>query len=97
MAWGIFKKIGQGLKKAFNFVKDKIVKPVAKFVAPVAKAAAPVISTFAPGVGAAIGVGADVVSKLAGNSIPQKMVGRNGHGIRKRTDQIMSPYIQLQE
>ena len=37
MAWGFFNKIKKGLKKAFNFTKDKILKPaidVGKKVAP---------------------------------------------------------------
>lgn len=95
MAWGIFKKIGQGLKKGFNWVKDHIVKPVAKFVSPVAKVAAPVIGTFVPGAEKIIDTGAAVVDKLAGNNAltpPDNMVGMNGHGIRKTTDDWTSAF-----
>ena len=95
MAWGIFKKIGQGLKKGFNWVKDHIVKPVAKFVSPVAKAAAPVIGTFVPGAEKIIDTGAAVVDKIAGNNAltpADNMVGMNGHGIRKSTDDWTSAF-----
>ena len=62
MAWGFFNKIKKGLKKAFNFAKDKIVKPVVnKVVKPVldiakkaAPYAAPLADTFIPGSGAVI-------------------------------------------
>ena len=40
MAWGIFKKIKQGLKKAWNFAKDKVIKPVVG----VANKVSPIIS-----------------------------------------------------
>ena len=32
MAWGFWEKIKNGFKKAFNWVKDKIIKPVANVV-----------------------------------------------------------------
>ena len=98
MAWGIFKKIGQGLKKGFNWVKDHIVKPVAKFVSPVAKVAAPVVGAIVPGAEKLINAGTSVVDKLAGNNaLPasnalagmppptNNMVGMNGHGIRTQS------------
>ena len=31
MGWGIWNKIKQGLSKAWNWVKDKVVKPVVNF------------------------------------------------------------------
>ena len=104
MAWGIFKKIGQGLKKGFNWVKDHIVKPVAKFVSPVAKVAAPVVGAIVPGAEKLINAGTSVVDKLAGNNaLPasnalagmppaSNMVGMNGHGIRKQIDDWTQPY-----
>ena len=53
MAWGIFKKIKAGLKKAWNFGKKFVGK-----VIDVAKKAAPAISTiantFVPGSGAVV-------------------------------------------
>ena len=97
MAWGIFKKIGQGLKKGFNWVKDHIVKPVAKFVSPVAKVAAPVVGAIVPGAEKLINAGTSVVDKLASNALagmpagnnalppPGNMVGMNGHGIRTQS------------
>ena len=96
MAWGIFKKIGQGLKKGFNWVKDHIVKPVAKFVSPVAKVAAPVVGAIVPGAEKLINAGTSVVDKIAGNNaLPppaNNMVGMNGHGIRKQIDDWTQPY-----
>ena len=114
MAWGIFKKIGQGLKKGFNWVKDHIVKPVAKFVSPVAKVAAPVVGAIVPGAEKLINAGTSVVDKLASNALADmpagnnalpasnalagmppptnNMVGMNGHGIRKPTDDWTQPY-----
>ena len=105
MAWGIFKKIGQGLKKGFNWVKDHIVKPVAKFVSPVAKVAAPVVGAIVPGAEQLINAGTSVVDKLASNALAgmpagnnalppptNNMVGMNGHGIRKQIDDWTQPY-----
>ena len=31
MAWGLFKKIRDGIKKAAQWVKDKVIKPVINF------------------------------------------------------------------
>ena len=31
MAWGIFRKIRDGIKKAAQWVKDKVIKPVINF------------------------------------------------------------------
>ena len=54
MAWGLFNKIKKGLKKAFNFAKEKIVKPflgVATKAAPLIGMAA---NAIAPGSGIAV-------------------------------------------
>ena len=51
MAWGIFNKIKRGIKKAFNFVKDKIVKPVVKVAEKVAPVVTPIMDTIIPGSG----------------------------------------------
>ena len=72
MAWGFFNKIKKGLKKAFNFAKDKIVKPVVdKVVKPVlnvakkaAPYAAPLANTFIPGSGAIINSVIDNTDKV---------------------------------
>jgi hypothetical protein len=78
MAWGFFKKIGQGLSKAFNFVKDKVVKPAwNKVIKPAVKFAAPIVSKVAKGIAPmlgpefggiaeAVGVGADVAGAITG-------------------------------
>jgi hypothetical protein len=58
-----FKKIGGGIKKAFNWVKDKIapvVSKVWKYVGPVAKIA----TNFIPGVGPAISKGISIAEKV---------------------------------
>ena len=49
MAWGIFSKIGKGLKKAFNWVRDKIAKPVVNFLKPVIKPVGNVVKKLIPG------------------------------------------------
>ena len=68
MAIGIFKKIKNGLKKAFNAVKtgakwlnNKVIKPVVK---PILNAAAPAINSVAPGVGTAIQTGVNLGSRI---------------------------------
>lgn len=73
MAFGFFKKLVEGVKKGFNWVKDKVVKPVVKFAAPivskVANMAAPVLDVVAPEFGLAahgIGLAADTVGGLFG-------------------------------
>lgn len=87
MSWGIFQKIGQGLKKAFNFVKDDIVKPVAKVLAPIAKPIAAVAKTVIPGAGPVIDLVSDALSSNH-QPPPSNMVGMNGHGIRQISDRI---------
>ena len=74
MAWGIFNKIGKGLKKAANWVGHEIGKVV--------RAAAPVVHAIAPGIEAAFPEAAPAV-----NAVDQGLnhiVGANGHGIRRR-------------
>ena len=66
MSWGIFKKIGQGIKKGFNWVKDHIVKPVAKFIAPVAKPLGGVVKTLIPGSAPIVDLAEGAVEKLSG-------------------------------
>jgi hypothetical protein len=56
MAFGFFKKIKQGLKKAFNFAKDKVIKPIVNTVKPVYDAVKPAISTVGNVVGSSFGV-----------------------------------------
>lgn len=89
MAWGIFKKIGDGLKTAFNWVKDKIVKPVAKFLSPVAKPLAGVVKTLIPGSAPIVDLAEGAVEKLSGSGSGAPpahnggLVGAGGHGIRR--------------
>ena len=74
MGWGFFKKIKNGLTKAFNWVKDKVVKPVinvGKKILGVGVKAAPAIATA---IGAAKGnpeIGAMVGSAVqnVGNAL----------------------------
>jgi hypothetical protein len=51
MAWGIFKKIKQGLKKAWNFAKDKIIKPVVNVATKVSPFIGGALNTIVPGAG----------------------------------------------
>ena len=76
MAWGIFNKIKQGLKKAWNFgkkvvgkvvdgakwVNEKVVKPFK----PMIKTA---INTFIPGAGAAVDVVSDGIEAVADGGV----------------------------
>ena len=66
MAWGLWNKIKQGIKKAAGWVKDKVIKPV---VNTVVKPFKPVISTVAgainPKVGALVNAGMNVTEKWA--------------------------------
>ena len=99
-AWGIFQKIGRGLKKAFNWVKDKVVKPVAKFLAPVAKPIASVVKTAIPGAAPIVNVAEKVVDKLSGSGSGSRpppaanTVGYGGHGIRINPQDIPVDYIR---
>ena len=90
MSWGIFKKIGQGIKKGFNWVKDHVVKPVAKFIAPVAKPLGGVVKTLIPGSAPIVDLAEGAVEKLSGSGAPpahnDMLVGANGHGIRVPVD-----------
>lgn len=74
---GFFKKLKNGLVKAWKGIKkgarwvnNKIIKPVVK---PIANLAAPIINSIAPGVGTAIKAGVNVGSGLIdGNNDAQK-------------------------
>ena len=108
MAWGIFKKIGEGLKKAYNWTKNHIVKPVAKALAPIAKPAAAIAKTLIPGASGIIDIAEKGIEKLSGDGSRKNninnMVGRDGHGIRQRSGQnprqsltAYNPYIHLKD
>ena len=70
MAWGIFQKIGQGLKKAFNWVKDKVVKPVARFLKPITKPLGTVVKTLIPGSSGVVDVVSDGIEHIANSDQP---------------------------
>jgi hypothetical protein len=74
MGWlkNVFKKIGGGIKKAFNWVKDKVA-PVVRKVLPFAK---PLINMI-PGVGPAINTGIGIAERVA--PIADKLVNGNGN------------------
>lgn len=105
MSWGIFKKIGQGIKKGFNWVKDHIVKPVAKFIAPVAKPLGGVVKTLIPGSAPIVDLAEGAVEKLSGSgsgrpppSQNTMLVGHDGHGIRVPVDSLpRNPKIRLMQ
>jgi hypothetical protein len=79
MAPGFFSKVGDFFKKGFEFVKEKIVKPVAKtvskvweFAKPIAKPALQMLGQRygvpAEVSGAALNIGEGLVGKLSGDS-----------------------------
>jgi phage-related protein len=75
MAWGIWNKIKNGIKKviggigkAAKWVNDKIIKPIVK---PIAGALAPVIDGFMPGLGSGIKRGVDIGSDYADKLAPK--------------------------
>ena len=91
--WGIFKKIGQGLKKGFDWVKDKIIKPVAKFLSPVSKPLAGIAKTLLPGAAPVVDLVEGGIEKLSGSgdggpppAHNEMLVGHDGHGIRHPVD-----------
>jgi len=71
MGWGIWKKIKQGIGKAVNWVKNKIVKPVGRFVGKVAKPLLSVAVKAAPAVATAIGAskGQPQIGAMVGQTI----------------------------
>ena len=81
MAWGLWNKIKQGIKKAGRWVKDKILKPV---VNNVIKPFKPVISTVAtainPKVGALVSKGMDVAERWSddGARVDKEQLANNG-------------------
>ena len=79
MAIGFFKKLKNGLVKAWNGIKkgakwvnNKVLKPVLK---PIANAAAPIVNGVVPGLGTAIQAGVNTASGIIdGDSKSQKQV-----------------------
>ena len=72
MAIGFFKKLKNGLVKAWNGIKkgakwvnNKVLKPVLK---PIANAAAPIVNGIVPGLGTAIQTGVNTASGLIDGS-----------------------------
>ena len=67
MAWGIFNKIKNGIKKAVGWVKDKVIKPV---VSTVVKPLKPILGTVAtainPKIGAFVNTGMNMLEKVVG-------------------------------
>ena len=66
MAWGLWNKIKNGIKKAGSWIKDKIIKPVVNTVIkpfkPVISAATTAIN---PALGAAVTTGMNVVESIS--------------------------------
>ena len=86
MAWIIFKKIKDGLKKVVGGIKKgakwlgkNVLKPLAK---PITYIAAPVVDKFIPGAGTLVKKGVDM---RTGSS---NIVGANGYGIRVNNSKI---------
>lgn len=64
MAWGIFKKIGDGIKKGWNSVVKPVLGTAAKIIKPVAGVAGGLLNKVKPGLGTAVQVGANLVDGL---------------------------------
>ena len=54
MAWGVFNKIKKGFKKAFKFIKDKIVSPLLKHAPDIMSKYGPMLASM-PGKAGVIG------------------------------------------
>jgi hypothetical protein len=82
MGFGLWKKIKNGLKKAGQWIHQKVLKPayekvikpagqfLGKVISPLAKVAAPVGAMINPAIGAGlagIGVGADLIGRVTQN------------------------------
>ena len=75
MGFGIFKKIGDGLKTAFGWVKDKILKPVANFLKPITKPAGTILKTLIPGSAPIVDVVSDGIDHIADSGQPAPHAG----------------------
>jgi len=64
MAWGFWNKIKKGMKKAWNFAKDKIIKPTVGIAKKIVPFVAPAIDKIKPGAGSAISTGVDVIDGI---------------------------------
>ena len=66
MAWGLWNKIKNGLRKAGSWVKDRIIKPVVNTVVkPFKPAITAAISAFNPAAGAIAGKVMDTAEKIS--------------------------------
>jgi hypothetical protein len=64
MAWGLWNKIKQGIKKAGNWIKDKVIKPVVNTVIkPFKPAISAVATAINPKVGSLVNTGMNVLEK----------------------------------
>ena len=82
MAWGLWHKIKNGLKKAGNWLKNKVVKPVVNNVVkpfkPVITAAA---SSFNPKLGAIVNTGMSMAEKWVNGekAVDKQTINDAGH------------------
>ena len=79
MAWGLWNKIKQGFKKAGNFVKNKVLKPVVdKVIKPFKPIIGGAISAINPAAGAIAGKVMDSVERFSDEGFtPFKRLKRN--------------------
>ena len=79
MAWGLWNKIKQGFKKAGNFVKNKVLKPVVDTVIkPFKPIIGGAISAINPAAGAIAGKVMDSVERFSDEGFtPFKRLKRN--------------------
>lgn len=86
MGWGVWNKIKQGISKAFNWVKDKVVKPVTGFVR---KIVAPIIGTK----GQVMQASGNVLGKVLPGPLGQfaQTAGNMWGAVGKVADKISQP------
>ena len=79
MAWGLWNKIKQGFKKAGNFIKNKVLKPVVdKVIKPFKPIIGGAISAINPAAGAIAGKVMDSVERFSDEGFtPFKRLKRN--------------------
>jgi phage-related protein len=92
MAWGIWNKIKNGIKKAAGAVGSAVSwvgKKVLPVLKPIANAAAPALNGLMPGLGTGISTGVNIGSKLFGgdddgypSAPPPARYGSGGSGQR---------------
>lgn len=64
MAWGFFKKIGDGIKKGWNSVIKPALGKIVNVAKPIVNAAGGILDKVKPGLGSAIKTGVNIADGL---------------------------------